>query len=159
MITDCHLRLFPLPSRPHSPLRSTAFRLSTAYLRQCSNPNLQQGQCATGVPSSRCRRRKTNVFQVCVFLHAYHRDELNRLTITEKLSNQHENVSGDVVVDGEKSNKAMQLSDVTEVGSEEMELGDEVLDSSLILCSHNSHLSDHGCLQEDEIPRVGKRLS
>ncbi|RYQ98874.1 hypothetical protein Ahy_B07g086696 [Arachis hypogaea] len=46
--------------------------------------------------------------------------------VVENLSNQHENVSSVVVVHGEKSNKAMQLSDVTKVGSEEMELGDEV---------------------------------
>ncbi|RYR04706.1 hypothetical protein Ahy_B06g084483 [Arachis hypogaea] len=39
----------------------------------------------------------------------------------------------------------MQLLDVTEVGSEEMELGDE--------------LPDHGCLQKDEIPRVGMRFA
>ncbi|XP_057756753.1 protein FAR-RED IMPAIRED RESPONSE 1-like [Arachis stenosperma] len=65
--------------------------------------------------------------------------------IAENLSNQQENVSGDVVVDGEKSNKVMQLSDITEVGSEEMELGDE--------------LPNHGCFQEDEIPRVGMRFA
>ncbi|QHN92485.1 uncharacterized protein DS421_17g584140 [Arachis hypogaea] len=55
-------------------------------------------------------------------------------------SDQPQNISGDVIVDVEKLNKAMQLSDVTEVGSEEMELGDEVLESSLILCSHNVHV-------------------
>ncbi|XP_025647245.1 protein FAR1-RELATED SEQUENCE 8-like [Arachis hypogaea] len=38
----------------------------------------------------------------------------------------------------------MQLSDVTEVESEEMDLGYE--------------LPDHSCLQEDEIPRVGIRF-
>ncbi|XP_025628671.1 protein FAR1-RELATED SEQUENCE 6-like [Arachis hypogaea] len=66
--------------------------------------------------------------------------------VAENLSNQYENLFGDVVIHGQKSNKeAMQLSDVIEVGSEEMELGDE--------------LPDHGCLQEDEIPRVGMRFA
>ncbi|RYR78795.1 hypothetical protein Ahy_A01g003654 [Arachis hypogaea] len=45
--------------------------------------------------------------------------------VAENLSNQYENVFGDVVVDGEKLNK----------------------------------LLDYGCLQEDEIPRVGMRFA
>ncbi|RYQ96049.1 hypothetical protein Ahy_B08g091526 [Arachis hypogaea] len=40
---------------------------------------------------------------------------------------------------------AIQLSNVTEVGSEEMELGDV--------------LPDHGCIQEDEIPRAEMRFA
>ncbi|RYQ98147.1 hypothetical protein Ahy_B08g094219 [Arachis hypogaea] len=63
----------------------------------------------------------------------------------ENSSNLHENVADHFVVDGEQSNKAMQLSDVTEVGSEEMDLGYE--------------LPDHDCLQEDEIPRVEIRFA
>ncbi|XP_020963906.1 protein FAR1-RELATED SEQUENCE 5-like [Arachis ipaensis] len=64
--------------------------------------------------------------------------------VAEILSNHPQNISGDVIVNGEKSNKAMQLSNVTEVRSEEIELGDE--------------LPDHGCLQEHEILRVGMRF-
>ncbi|KAL4381490.1 hypothetical protein AHAS_Ahas04G0138700 [Arachis hypogaea] len=60
--------------------------------------------------------------------------------VEEIFSKQSQNISSDVVVDGEKSNKALQLSDVNEVGSEEIELGDEVLESSLILCIHNVHV-------------------
>ncbi|RYR57751.1 hypothetical protein Ahy_A05g023456 [Arachis hypogaea] len=61
--------------------------------------------------------------------------------VSENLSYEQENLASDVAGHGHKSNKATQLSDVTDVGSEEMELVDE--------------LPDHGCLQEDEIPRVG----
>ncbi|RYR57156.1 hypothetical protein Ahy_A05g022902 [Arachis hypogaea] len=66
-------------------------------------------------------------------------------TVAVVSSDQPQNISGDVVVDVEKSNQAAQLSDVTDVGSEEMELGNE--------------LPDHGCLQEDEIPKVGMRFA
>ncbi|XP_025676494.1 protein FAR1-RELATED SEQUENCE 5-like [Arachis hypogaea] len=61
--------------------------------------------------------------------------------VSENLSYEQENLTGDVTGHGHKSNNATQLSDVTDVGSEEMELVDE--------------LPDHDCLQEDEIPRVG----
>nr|XP_025681530.1 protein FAR1-RELATED SEQUENCE 5-like [Arachis hypogaea] len=66
-------------------------------------------------------------------------------TVAMVSSDQPQNISGDVVVGVEKSNQATQLSDVMDIGSEEMELGDE--------------LPDHGCLQEDEIPRVGMRFA
>ncbi|XP_072068976.1 uncharacterized protein [Arachis hypogaea] len=46
--------------------------------------------------------------------------------VAENLSNLPQNISDDVVVDGEKSNKVMQLSDVTEVRSEKIELGDKL---------------------------------
>ncbi|RYR22091.1 hypothetical protein Ahy_B03g067381 [Arachis hypogaea] len=65
--------------------------------------------------------------------------------VSENLSYEHEYLADDVVGHGHKSNKATQLSDVTDVGSEEMELDDE--------------LPDHGCLQKDEIPRVGMRFT
>ncbi|RYR21069.1 hypothetical protein Ahy_B03g066311 [Arachis hypogaea] len=67
------------------------------------------------------------------------------INVAENLSNEQENLSGDVAGHGPKLNKAMQLSDVTEIRSLEMELGDE--------------LPDHGSLQEDEIPRVGMRFA
>ncbi|XP_057740220.1 protein FAR1-RELATED SEQUENCE 5-like [Arachis stenosperma] len=63
----------------------------------------------------------------------------------ENSSNPYENVADHFVIDGEQSNKVMQLSDVTEVGSEEMSL--------------DYDLSDHSCLQEDEIPRVEIRFA
>ncbi|RYQ79755.1 hypothetical protein Ahy_Scaffold1g106606 isoform A [Arachis hypogaea] len=65
--------------------------------------------------------------------------------VAETLSNEQENLAGDVVGHGNKANKALQLSDVIEVGSEEIELGDE--------------LPDHGCLQEDEISIVAMRFA
>ncbi|RYR26247.1 hypothetical protein Ahy_B02g060459 [Arachis hypogaea] len=65
--------------------------------------------------------------------------------VSENLSYEQEYLASDVAGHGHKSNKATQLSDVTDVGSEEMELGDELL--------------DHGFLQEDEIPRVGMRFA
>ncbi|RYR51033.1 hypothetical protein Ahy_A06g026086 [Arachis hypogaea] len=52
-------------------------------------------------------------------------------------SNSHDNVPNHIVVEGEQSNKVMQLSDVTEVGSKQMDLGYE----------------------KDEIPRVGMRFA
>ncbi|RYR03203.1 hypothetical protein Ahy_B06g082054 [Arachis hypogaea] len=58
-------------------------------------------------------------------------------------SNPHDNVPNHVVVEGEQSNKTMQLSDVTEVGNEEMDLSYELWT-----------LPDYGCLRKDEIPRV-----
>ncbi|RYR76839.1 hypothetical protein Ahy_A01g001369 [Arachis hypogaea] len=61
--------------------------------------------------------------------------------VSENLSNEQENLAANVAEHGHKSNK---LSDVMDVGSEEMEPGDELL--------------DHGNLQEDEIPRVGMRF-
>ncbi|RYR76844.1 hypothetical protein Ahy_A01g001373 [Arachis hypogaea] len=61
--------------------------------------------------------------------------------VSENLSNEQENLAANVAEHGHKSNK---LSDVMDVGSEEMEPGDE--------------LPDHGNLQEDEIPRVGMRF-
>ncbi|XP_015959272.1 protein FAR1-RELATED SEQUENCE 8-like [Arachis duranensis] len=63
----------------------------------------------------------------------------------ENSSNSHENVANHSVIEGEQSNKAMQLPDLTEVESEEMDLGYE--------------LPDHSCLQEDEIPKVGMRFA
>ncbi|KAL4371305.1 hypothetical protein AHAS_Ahas06G0152500 [Arachis hypogaea] len=65
--------------------------------------------------------------------------------VAENLSNEQENLLGDVAGHGHKLNKAMQLSNVTKIGSQEMELGDE--------------LPDHGSLQEDEIPRVGMQFA
>ncbi|XP_020970359.1 protein FAR1-RELATED SEQUENCE 5-like [Arachis ipaensis] len=65
--------------------------------------------------------------------------------ISENLPYDRENLAGDVAGHDQQSNKALQPSDISEVGSEEMELGDE--------------LPDHGCLQEDEIPRVGIRFA
>ncbi|XP_025651805.1 protein FAR-RED IMPAIRED RESPONSE 1-like [Arachis hypogaea] len=62
--------------------------------------------------------------------------------VSENLSYEQENLAPDVAEHGHKSNK---LSDVMDVGSEEMEPGDE--------------LPDHGNLQEDEIPRVGMRFA
>ncbi|XP_020972878.1 protein FAR1-RELATED SEQUENCE 5-like [Arachis ipaensis] len=64
---------------------------------------------------------------------------------SENLSYEQENFAGDVAGHAHEPSKAAQLSDVTDVGSNEMELGDE--------------LPDHGCLQEDEIPRVGMRFA
>ncbi|KAL4287985.1 hypothetical protein AHAS_Ahas19G0240900 [Arachis hypogaea] len=64
---------------------------------------------------------------------------------SENLSYEQENLAGDVAGHAHEPSKAAQLSDVTDVGSDEMELGDE--------------LPDHGCLQEDEIPRVGMRFA
>ncbi|XP_057745380.1 protein FAR1-RELATED SEQUENCE 5-like [Arachis stenosperma] len=61
--------------------------------------------------------------------------------VSENLSNDQENLAANVAEHGHKSNK---LSDVMDVGSEEMEPGDE--------------LPDHRNLQEDEIPRVGMRF-
>ncbi|XP_052114292.1 protein FAR1-RELATED SEQUENCE 5-like [Arachis duranensis] len=61
--------------------------------------------------------------------------------VSENLSNEQENLAANVAEHGHKLNK---LSDVMDVGSEEMEPGDE--------------LPDHGNLQEDEIPRVGMRF-
>ncbi|XP_016178404.1 protein FAR1-RELATED SEQUENCE 5-like [Arachis ipaensis] len=64
----------------------------------------------------------------------------------ENSSNPHENVPDHFVVDvSNRISYAMQLLDVIEVGSEERDLGYELL--------------DHGCLQEDEIPRVGMRFA
>ncbi|XP_057734734.1 protein FAR1-RELATED SEQUENCE 5-like [Arachis stenosperma] len=65
--------------------------------------------------------------------------------VSENLPDEPENLAGDVAGHDHKSNKATQLSDVTDVESEENELGDE--------------LPDHGNLQEDEIPRVGMRFA
>ncbi|RYQ89145.1 hypothetical protein Ahy_B09g095948 isoform C [Arachis hypogaea] len=65
--------------------------------------------------------------------------------VSENLPDEPEYLAGDVAGHDHKSNKATQLSDVTDVESEEKELGDE--------------LPDHGNLQEDEIPRVGMRFS
>ncbi|XP_057730054.1 protein FAR1-RELATED SEQUENCE 5-like [Arachis stenosperma] len=65
--------------------------------------------------------------------------------VSENLPDEPENLAGDVAGHDHKSNKATQLSDVTDVESEEKELGDE--------------LPDHGNLQEDEIPRVGMRFA
>ncbi|QHN85329.1 uncharacterized protein DS421_16g536440 [Arachis hypogaea] len=65
--------------------------------------------------------------------------------VSENLPYERENLASDVAGHSQQSNKALQLSDISEVGSEEMELGDE--------------LPDHGCLQEDEIPRVGMRFA
>ncbi|XP_057759246.1 protein FAR1-RELATED SEQUENCE 8-like [Arachis stenosperma] len=65
--------------------------------------------------------------------------------VLENLPYEQENLASDIAGHGHNSNKATQLSDVTDVGSEEMELSDE--------------LPNHGCLQEDEIPRVGMRFA
>ncbi|XP_016192822.1 protein FAR1-RELATED SEQUENCE 5-like [Arachis ipaensis] len=65
--------------------------------------------------------------------------------VSENLPYEQENLVGDVAGHGQQSNKVLQLSDISEVGSEEMEFGDE--------------LPDHGCLQKDEIPRVGMRFA
>ncbi|XP_016191999.1 protein FAR1-RELATED SEQUENCE 5-like [Arachis ipaensis] len=46
--------------------------------------------------------------------------------VSENLSYEQENLAGDVAGHGFKSNKATQLSDVTDVGSEKMELVDEI---------------------------------
>ncbi|QHO41585.1 uncharacterized protein DS421_5g147010 [Arachis hypogaea] len=47
--------------------------------------------------------------------------------VSENLPDELENLAGDVAGHNHKSNKATQLSDVTDVESEEKELGDDVL--------------------------------
>ncbi|RYR17334.1 hypothetical protein Ahy_B03g062099 [Arachis hypogaea] len=81
--------------------------------------------------------------------------------VAENLSNQPQNISGDVVDNGEN----LQLSDVTEVGSEEMELVTRfwnLVEFCLVIIRMFhliSNLPDHGCQQEDKIPRVGIRFA
>ncbi|RYR18582.1 hypothetical protein Ahy_B03g063209 [Arachis hypogaea] len=76
--------------------------------------------------------------------------------VSENLPYEQENLVGDVAGHGQQSNKVLQLSDISEVGSEEMEFGDE---SQFACFIWSAMLPDHGCLQKDEIPRVGMRFA
>ncbi|RYR33371.1 hypothetical protein Ahy_A10g047954 [Arachis hypogaea] len=76
----------------------------------------------------------------------------------------HENAPDHFVADGEQSNKVMPLLNITEVGSEEMNLGYEampLLDVAEVGSEEmdlGHEVPDHGCLREDEIPCVGMRF-
>ncbi|RYQ89162.1 hypothetical protein Ahy_B09g095954 isoform B [Arachis hypogaea] len=60
-------------------------------------------------------------------------------------SNSNENLVEPLVIDHVQMTKATQMFDVTDVGSDEMDIWDE--------------LPDHGTLEEDEIPSVGMRFA
>ncbi|XP_057719395.1 protein FAR1-RELATED SEQUENCE 5-like [Arachis stenosperma] len=60
-------------------------------------------------------------------------------------SNPNENIVEPLVVDPVQMTKAMQMLDVTDDGSDEMDICDD--------------LPDHGTLEEDEIPSVGMRFA
>ncbi|XP_016208070.1 protein FAR-RED IMPAIRED RESPONSE 1-like [Arachis ipaensis] len=60
-------------------------------------------------------------------------------------SNPNENIVKPLIVNPVQMTKATQMLDVTDVGSDEMDIGDE--------------LSDHGSLEEDEILSVGMRFA
>ncbi|RYR20578.1 hypothetical protein Ahy_B03g065754 [Arachis hypogaea] len=60
-------------------------------------------------------------------------------------SNPNENIDEPLIVDPVQMTKATQMLDVTDIGSDEMDICDE--------------LPNHGSLEEDEIPSVGMRFA
>ncbi|RYR00070.1 hypothetical protein Ahy_B07g088124 [Arachis hypogaea] len=72
--------------------------------------------------------------------------------INDNTTHSSDNLLNSCDVEGEKSIKAIECTDITEFGSDDTDLVD---DSSILLFFREPHLSDHSCLAEDEIPRVG----
>ncbi|RYR32124.1 hypothetical protein Ahy_B01g057113 [Arachis hypogaea] len=138
--------------RPHRPSSSTTYPLFVRYAWHRNNPDIQRGQrvavcfffsmstsqlkgvssvLALPPPSPRSSLMKCNVAEPVVSVPSSGSNEIS--------SNPNENVDDPLVVEVEQSTKDTQLSDITEVGSDE--------------------LWDHGCLEKDEMPRVGMRFA